>query len=349
MRSHWSRVAIVAVGAGGLLLACTVNSTTTNNGTTPNTDAGGTPDGDDTDTSVPDSGSDDVNVTIDTGIDATPEAATPQALVRLAHWSPDAPAVDVCFAPSGGSFSTEMPQLAPLFATTDAGAPLTGADGGDGGATGLTYPQVTSYLIIPPGTYTVRLVAAGAADCNTSIVDLASVALNDGTYTTLAAVGEATVVQTDQALKLVSFADDVTAPSGQIALRFINASPQLLSVDFGTGSLVSQTNAFAPLFTGVAFGTAGSVAGADAGTIDANDYLASNPFAGATLSAHVSSSSGTDTAAASSVTISAPSAATIAIIGGITGNPTPPRLLQCADVDDSTSTSLLAQCSIISQ
>ena len=343
MRSHWPRVATVAVGAGGLLLACTVNSTTVVN---PGNDAGTTPPGNDADTSTEDSATGDAIATqSDAGPDASPEAATPQAFVRIAQWSPDVGTADVCFATQGASFSAETPQLAPMFVTSDAG---TAVDGGDGGATGLAFPQVTSYLVIPPGAYTVRLVAAGAADCNASLADLASVTLNDGTYTTLAAVGERMPMQTDQPLKLVSFADDVTAPTGQIALRFINASPQLLSVDLGTGSLANAGTPFSPLFTGVAFGTAGSAAGTDAGTVDANGYLASNPFAGATLSAHLSTNSATDTVTATSVTVSAPSAATIAVIGGVTGDPTPPRFLQCADVDDSTGASLLAQCSIIS-
>jgi hypothetical protein len=346
MRSHLLRVATVALGAGGLLLACTVNSTTVE---TPGNDGGTTTNDDASTTNDQDDGSADVSTTpVDSGMgttDASPEAATPEAFVRLAHWSPDAPAVDVCFTTQGGSFSAETPQLATLVATSDGGVAV---DGGDGGAVGLLYRQVTAYLIIAPGTYSVRLVAAGSADCNTSIADLASVTLSDATYTTVAAVGEATPVQSDQALKLVSFADDVTAPSGQIAIRFINASPEFLSVDLGTGSLANGGTPFAPLFTGVAFGTAGSAAGTDAGTVDANGYLASNPFAGAMLSAHVTSSAA-DTVTAASVTVSAPSAATLAIIGGVTGNPmAPPQLLQCADVDDSTSTNLLAQCSVIS-
>jgi hypothetical protein len=322
MRSHLPRVAL---GAGGLLLACTPH--------------------DDAAAQDHDGGGADVSAPADAGLDAAAEAATPQAFVRLAHWSPNVAAVDVCFAASGASFSGETPQLAPLFAMKDGGV---AADSGDGGAPGLAYPRVTSYLVIPPGSYAVRLVAAGASDCNTSLADLASVTLKDRSYTTVAAVGEEMPVQTDQALKLVSLGDDVTAPSGQIALRFINASPQLASVDLGTGSLANTADSFAPLFAGVGFGKSATAAATDAASADANGYLALNPFAGASLSAHLTSSA-TDTVTAANVTINAQAAATIVIIGGITGNPAAPQLLQCADADDVASASLFAPCSVISQ
>jgi len=335
MRIRTTRAALLTIGAAGYWLAsaaCTVNSVT-NNGTgddagTTNTDAGA-----DTGTVDTDSG-----VDTDAGIDA--DAAEPQAFVRLAHLSPDAPAVDVCFTSAGSDYTGQTPQLAQITTVIDAG---TTADGG--AVVGLSYPQVTTYLIVPPGAYAVRLVAAGSVDCSTPVADLASVTLNDGTYTTVAAVGEAHVVQTDQALKLVSFADEVTAPAGTSALRFINASPSLTSVDFGTGTNAATT--FAPLVTGVAFGAAGTTLGADAGTIDASGYLSSQPLAGATLSAHVTNGSA-DTATAASVTVNAASAATFVLIGGVTGGGAPAQLLECPDADDSAAASLIADCTIVS-
>jgi hypothetical protein len=292
-----------------------------------------------------DGGGLDASAPADSGADAKEEAAAPQAFVRLAQWSTDAPAVDVCFTTEGGSFSGQTPALATRVATEDAGAP----ERGDAGAAGLTYPQVSSYLRRAPGSYALRLVTAGAADCSASVADLASVTLNDATYTTVIAVGDAAKVQSPEPLKLVSFADDVTAPGGQIALRFINASPQATSVDMGTGSLSSAGGAFAPLFVGVGFGLSASSAASDAGAVDANGYLALNPLAGATLSAHVSTS-GSDTAVAPRVTVTAQSAATIAMIGEVSGNPArPPQLLQCSDGDDGGNTGLLSRCSIVSR
>ena len=342
-------VPVAALAAGGLIVACTVNSTTNNNGTNPTGDDAGN-------TTAPDAGLPDGAVAVeDAAVDAE-DAAAPEAFVRFAHWSPDAPVVDICFNPAGGAWAAQTPALGQVVAAPDGGVTSDAGDaGGDGGSVvaGVTFGQVTSYLVIAPGTYGVRLVAPGAADCGTGIVDLASVTLNANTYTTVAALGEATPVGTDQALKLASFADDVTAPASQIALRFINASPNasltLAQADFGEGSLVGNGGPFSALFTGVAFGATGTSAGTDAGTVDANGYLATLPLAGATLSAHATSGAQDTTTALDDVTISG-GAATIALIDGVSNGSaaSAAKLLLCADADDSASTSLFAQCSIVS-
>ncbi len=337
MSTHFPFVALsaLALAAGGTLLACTINSTTNN--VPGGDDSGVTPPGTDSGATAPDGG----DASDDAAADAA-DAAPPQAYVRVAHWSPDAPAVDVCFTTAGDTWDGQMPQLAQLVAGSDAGSL------GDGGTVGLTFPQVTSYLIIPPDTYSVRLVAAGSVDCSTSVVDLASVALAANTYTTVAAIGEKAPVQSDQPLKLVAFTDDVTAPAGQAAVRFINASPSLLSIDVGTGSLSGTGGTFVPLFAGIQFGQTGSVAESDAGAVDAYGYLATNAYSGATLSAHVTSSA-TDTAtAANDVNVAANTAATLALVSGVTGGGGA-KLLQCADADDSTGATLLAQCTLLSQ
>ena len=89
----------------------------------------------------------------DAGSAATDAAAA--ALVRVAHLSPDAPAVDFCIA-AHGTTSFSGPVLK--------GASLTA---------GLSYPSVTQYLPVPAGQYDVRLVAPNAADCHTSLAGLA--------------------------------------------------------------------------------------------------------------------------------------------------------------------------------
>jgi hypothetical protein len=335
MRIDFPVIAYAAVGAGGLFFACTATTTTH----VPGDDAGPEPVADsstepDTSTVIP---------ADDSGVDASDAATvTPQAHVRIAHWSPDAPAVDVCFNAVGAPWTGQVPQLAQIVAAADAGSL------GDGGAAGITFPQVTSYLIIAPDSYEVRLVAAGSKDCSTSVVDLASVTLAANSYTTIAAVGEAAPVATDQPLSLVPFGDEVSAPAGQIALRFINASPSLSPADLGTGSLAGAGGAFAPLFTGVAFGTTGT--GSDAGTVDANGYVAINPLATATLSAHTTASAADATVALNDVTIAPTSATTVALVNGVSNAPPSgyPKLLQCADADNSTGTNLLSTCSIIS-
>jgi hypothetical protein len=326
-----------AVGAGGLLFQCTVTDSNVSGD-----DAGPEPVADSS-TPEPDAGA--VVSGDDSGLDAS-DAATvaPRAYVRVAHWSPDAPAVDVCFNAVGAAWTGQVPQLAQIVAAGDAGKL------GDGGAAGITFPQVTSYLVFSPDSYEVRLVVGGSKDCSTSVVDLASVTLVANSYTTIAALGEAAPVSTDQPLSLVPFADEVSAPPGQIALRFINASPSmtLSPADLGTGSLAGTGGPFAPIFTEVAFGKTG--AGSDAGVVDANGYVALTPFATATLSAHPSNAASDGPVAVNDVTIAPTSAATVALVNGVSTAPASDsaKLLQCADVDDSMGTSLLSTCSVIS-
>lgn len=347
MRTHFPVIAIAAIGAGWLFFACTVNSTTNNNNNGPANDDASPPPGDDSSTPTPDGGSTPVgeDAAVDSGDSGT---ATPQAFVRIADWSPDAMPVDVCFNDVGGDWTKQMPHLAQIAAAGDAAAM------GDGGTVRIVFPQVTSYLLMSPGTYAVRLVTAGATNCATPVVDLATVTLAANSYTTIAALGEAAPVGSDQPLSLVPFTDDVTAPAGQIALRFINASPgqSLSPVDLGTGSMIATIatsgGPFAPLFTAVAFGKTG--AGSDAGTVDANGYLAITPLATATLSAHITAYSMDATVALNDVTIAATSAATVALVNGVSNglSTSGAKLLQCADVDDAAGTSLLSTCSIIS-
>jgi Domain of unknown function (DUF4397) len=334
MRNGAVVAARCVVAAGGLLVACTSNGASR-------------PVGDDAGPGL-DSGAplDSGNSSGDDGAADSGDAAVAQAYVRVAHWSPDAPGLDACFNRPGAPWTGQVPQLAAIAAAADAGS------FDDGGAGGIAFPQVSAYLVIPPGTYAVRLVAAGSADCATTVVDLASVVLGPGTFTTVAALGEVKPVATDQALMLTAFPDDVSAPPGQIALRFLNASPSqgLSPADFGTGSLAGTGGLFAALFAGVAFGQTGASSGSDAGAVDASGYVALNPFATATVSAHPSQAATDATVALNDVTIAGGSAATVALVDGVS-NPmasSTVKLLQCADVDDSTGTSLLSTCSIVS-
>ena len=333
MRTHVPLIAIAAIVAGGLLFAC---GATNNKG--PGRDASVPPGGD---ASAPIA---DGSTTVVEGGAGDAATVAPQAYVRIANWSPDAPAVEVCFNQAGASSWTgHVPRLARIVAAVDAGTLA------DAGAAGISFPQVTSYLVITPGSYEVRLVVAGSADCSTPVVDLAMVTLAANSYATIAALGEATPVGMDQPLSLVPFTDEVSAPPGQIALRFINASPAptLTPADLGTGSIGGSGGGFVPLFAGVGFG---NVAGSDGGTIDANGYAASTPFATATLSAHPTAAGADTTVALNDVTIAAKSAATVALVNGVGSGPgsSGAKLLQCADADNSAGTSLLSTCSIIS-
>ena len=106
--------------------------TTTNNNGPTGDDAGETPDTGTTDhvrTPAP-SVTDDGAVAVDSGDAAT--TPTPQAYIRVAHWSPDAPAVDVCINDGGRRLGgADARSSRRSSRTRDAGALGDGGRGGD--------------------------------------------------------------------------------------------------------------------------------------------------------------------------------------------------------------------------
>jgi hypothetical protein len=192
------------------------------------------------------------------GNDSTPlevlicsDARTPRALaacavvpaakaaptLRVAHLSPDAPAVDVCIAARGsGAF------MGPVLARRGVGA-------------GLSYPNVTTYLPLMPGAYDVRIVAPNASSCSVALGGLADItdlpAVPEGAQLTIAATG-LLAANAHNPFKLRAFVDAAAAPHGQAGLRFIHASPDAPAVDLGLGT----GSSFAPLFLDVAYGKA---------------------------------------------------------------------------------------------
>jgi hypothetical protein len=237
-----------------------------------------------------------------------------RAHVRVAHLSPDAPAVDVCLTAAGGTFSG-TPLLRSLNTTA-----------------GLSYAQVTTYVDLPVQSYDVRIVLATASDCATGAVpDTKNIAVTDGSYATIAALGDLMVPDAgaadagaDPAFALKVFADNHAAPmpAGNISLRFIHASPGTPSVDVGLGSGGSFTKVFGP----VTFGNIGSGTG-----IDANGYVSTAALSNATISARATGTT-TDAVVVPNVTIAANALATAFAIGNKTGDSTKPlKVLLCTD------------------
>ena len=274
----------------------------------------------------------------DAGSDAPFETGpVSQTLVRLADWSPDAIPLDFCVAPHGTA-SWEGPLLAIAAALDPDAGPIS-----DAGHHGLTFPSVTAYLSLAPGPYDVRLVSAQATDCSVKIVnDAVSLpAFAVDAHTTILVVGDASNAGTDAVLTIASVTDDsAPPPGGGLALRFINAAPDLPSAAFGTGSLASST--FAPLFTGVAFGKASSAAADDAGAVDSNGYLALPSLDG---NVSVVATGGTkDVATVTGLSIAAGFAVTVAVIGGKTGAAAP-GIIEC--FDDRPGIGLLSPCAVV--
>jgi hypothetical protein len=235
------------------------------------------------------------------GCSATTEEPITGARVRVAHLSPDAPAVDFCIAEAGsGEF---------------AGPVLAGA----GGLAGISYGKVTKYLDVAATQYDVRLVAPGASDCATSLGGLPDFtnlpALPEGATATIAATGN--VAHAGEPFALRAYIDDATVDAGQVKLRFIHASPGTPNVDVGIGGGV----AFTPVFENIPYGSAQA---------HDNGYFVTAPFAGIELSARATGTT-TDVIAVKPAKLADGAIATAFAIGELGNAQAPLRVLLCTD------------------
>ncbi len=152
-----------------------------------------------------------------------------RARVRVAHLSPDAPAIDVCIAKAGSAYPAQ-----PLLASL-------------GSSAGLSYPKVTNYLEIPSGAIDVRIVLAGATSCeNKAVPDTNGIAVTPDLTATVGAIGKLAELQ------LSVFPDAVATTAGKAKLRFIHSSPGTPNVDIG---IKDAHGTFSKLFANVKFGT----------------------------------------------------------------------------------------------
>lgn len=264
----------------------------------------------------------------------TDATATTVALLRVANWSPDSPAIDACIAPRG----TTVFQ-GPIAAT------LAAASLGDAGAAAVSFPLVTAYIPVAPGQYDVRFVAAGAGSCAVGIARDATAlaALAAGDAATVALLGELSPTGGDPGLRVVGFLDD-TSSNGGVALRVINAAPSLSLVDVGTGNVAK----FKPFFLGLPFGQASGkpqALGPDATapTVNANGYLKMQPLSGVTLSAHPPNAT-TDTVVTTGLSAASGSVLTVALVGGTSAG-VAARLLEC--VDNAGTVGPLSNCTVL--
>lgn len=236
--------------------------------------------------------------------------------LRVAHLSPDAPAVDFCIAPHGtGDFT------GPVLASNAAPA-------------GLSYGAVTKYVEVPAAQYDVRLVAPGSSGCATRLGGLADFtnlpALDAGAHVTVAAEGLA-AFGSPTAFSLRAYLDDDTIDANKAKLRFIHASPGTPSVDVGTGGGAL----FKALFSDVTYGnTSGSGRG----------YLETTPLPGVEISARAHGSF-EDALSINPAVLPAGAIATAFAIGDLKSATTPLRVLLC--VDNAPPNGVLAQCSVV--
>lgn len=150
--------------------------------------------------------------------------AVESGMLRLAHLSPDTPAVDVYL----DSVST------PGQMTTLVAMP------------GVGYGTVSDYHDVPPGVYAVSMRDAGA-DPDSPPVLSTTVQVTPGSAHTIAGVGHFS----DLGLKVLD--DDLTPPSsGQARVRVVSAAAGAPMLDASAGGV--------PLATGLAFAQTGGYA-----------------------------------------------------------------------------------------
>jgi hypothetical protein len=234
--------------------------------------------------------------------------ADTKAHVRVAHLSPDAPAVDLCVKPKDAADSAFV---GPVLKASIAG--------------GLGFGQLSGYLDLDPGTYTVRLVSPAATNCTTALASLPNIDLprvGGGSWVTAAAIGE--VGATPRTFEIKAFADRRAAPAaGKIAVRFVHASPRTPAVDVGLGKGASFTRVWA----NVAYPNVGGVTGADPA-----GFVTTDPLTNAAITARLSSAPTVDTLTVEPV--SAPAGAIVSTFAiGLAGGTGVQRLsvLVCVD------------------
>jgi hypothetical protein len=157
---------------------------------------------------------------------ASPSAAQGTGWIRLAHLSPNTPAVDVYLYSFGNSNAEIVLHH-------------------------VAYGDVSPYEAVDAGDYSVAMRLAGASP-TTSPVLSTGVDIQAGHAYTVAGMGP------ESGLRLAVLDDDLTTPSGQALVRVIQASlkDQVVNVTFGSTSLASK----------LAFGTVSSYQAVTPGT-----------------------------------------------------------------------------------
>jgi len=138
-----------------------------------------------------------------------PAFAAGEAMVRVTHASPDAPAVDVCV---NGKVA---------FAA-------------------LEFGKTTDYAKLPAGSYDVQVYPAGSNCQGTAVIDAKGLKLDAKAYTVMA-IGKLAEI------KPLILVDNLTAPAaGKVHVRFVHASPDAPAVDITTadGAKVFSNVAF---------------------------------------------------------------------------------------------------------
>jgi Domain of unknown function (DUF4397) len=137
-------------------------------------------------------------------------AAAPDGWVRIAHLSPQAPAMDMYVYPFGNP-----------------GRPVVLKD--------VSYGAVSAYMAVSPGQYTVAMRGFGAPASSKPALTT-SFMVGAGSAYTLAALGP------DPGLRTEVLRDQMTTPAGKAVVRVLQASlkQHLVTVSYGSAVLAQQ-------------------------------------------------------------------------------------------------------------
>lgn len=195
--------------------------------------------------------------------------------LRVANLSPDLGDIDFCVAPTGTTTFT-----GPVMAST-AGGTAGLKFGGDGSM------AVSKYFSYQEGNYDVRIVSKASGTCTTALVTASNVALGNGVYKLVAAVGANGFAGAAHATAV--FTDETTAASNRVNIRFVNAG--LLALPGGTQTAMPALNigftvggTYTGIFTNVSYPSIGAAVA----PVDANGYASIDP-AGITAGAQITS------------------------------------------------------------
>jgi hypothetical protein len=266
---------------------------------------------------------------------------TTRALLRMANWSADSPAVDFCMAPHGTAAFQ-----GPVLGTDAASIDDAGIDAGSGT---LPFPQISAYLLVDPGQYDIRVVAGGAVDCSTGIVPDATnlPVLAPGGLETVALIGANNPQPGELPLKAVGFTDELkNTLVNALLIRVINADVDVPQVQVGELDMY-----FTPFTAPVGPGSSSAVVDPMA---DSNGYVPAIPFTGETIAARAVVTTlfdaGPQTLLATAQNISLANGLTVTfVVVGPSGQPGggSAQLLEC--VDTAAGAALQGSCTAISK
>jgi hypothetical protein len=148
-------------------------------------------------------------IALPVGVAAQDEANGDTAQVRVGHFSPDAPAVDV-YA-NGGAILTEVP-----------------------------FGVLSDYLEVPAGTYTIEVVAAGADPADGAVIGPVDLDFGAGTMTTVAATNALANIEAQV------LADEPAPKDGTAQVRVVHFSADAPAVDVAVdvGDVVVENLAY---------------------------------------------------------------------------------------------------------